>query len=145
MHIDCTADGLERRPAVPVFKDDQITLQNIRNCQPTFSTALIGHVEAAYSDAAEKNEICTPIPYPDTDLDWLPVTLADATNSARWNSDRALGAWMRASRLDAYTTVQFDGAPSEAQVTVIGRIGKYTPLAIENLPRLIAELPGSSG
>jgi hypothetical protein len=141
LHIDCTADGLARRPAVPVFDGDRITLQNIRRCQPTFSSALIGHVAATYDDEAEKNEICRPIPYPDADTDWLPMMLADAINSARWNADPGLGKWLRASRLDAYTSVQFDGAPREEQVAVLARIGKYTPMAIENLPKLIAQTP----
>jgi hypothetical protein len=140
LHIDCSADGLARRPAVPVFEGDRITIQNIRTCQPTFSSALIGHVEAAYTDEAEKNEICTPIPYPDSDLDWLTITLADAINTARWNSDAALGAWMRASRLDAYTTVMFDGPPSADQMKVLSNIGQFAPAAIANLPRLIADV-----
>lgn len=139
LHIDCTADGLERRPAVPVFGEGRITLQNIRRCQPTFSAALTGHVEAAYEDTAEKNEICAPIPYPDTDLDWMPVMLRDAINNARWGRDPGLGAWMRASRLDAYTTVQFEGGPTPEQAAILGRIGAALPGAIENLPRLMAE------
>jgi hypothetical protein len=139
LHIDCSADGLARRPAVPVFAHGAITLQNVRRCQPTFSMAFVGHVEAAYGDVAEKNELCRPIPYPDTDLDWLPMMLTDALNQARWTSDPKLAAWMRESRLDAYTAFQFEGGPTEEQVAILRRIGKYRPLAIENLPRLIAE------
>ena len=30
LHIDCTADGLARRPAVPVFEGDRITLEPVR-------------------------------------------------------------------------------------------------------------------
>lgn len=42
VHIDCTADGLERRPQVqPVFTDGRITLQSVRTCQQVFSAALI--------------------------------------------------------------------------------------------------------
>ena len=29
LHIDCSADGAEQRPAVPVFKSEQITLQSV--------------------------------------------------------------------------------------------------------------------
>jgi hypothetical protein len=142
LHVDCSADGLGQRPTVPVFADGSITLQTIRRCQPTFSGALIGHVEASYTGRDEKNDICRPIPHPDTDLDWLPMMLTDAINSARWNADPALGAWLRTSRLDAYTSFEFEGPPNEAQVAILGRIGKYTPPAIENLPRLIAEAQG---
>jgi hypothetical protein len=141
LHIDCTADGLGGGDVVPVFNGDRITVQNVRRCQPTFSAAFVGHVEAAYTDDAEKNELCTPIPFPDTDLDWIPMALADAKNSARWNADHALGAWLRASRLDAYSSVQFKGGPTPEQIAVLGNIGKYVPMAIENLPKLIAQLP----
>lgn len=139
LHIDCTADGLAKRPAVPVFGDGRITLQSVRRCQPTFSAALIGHVEAAYDHMGQKNEICAPIPYPDSDLDWMPTMLADARNSARWSSDAELGAWLRASRLDAYTSFEFDGAPTGQQIATLGRLGKHAPLAIENLARLMAQ------
>ena len=139
LHIDCTADGLAKRPAVPVFGDARITLQNVRRCQPTFSSALIGHVEATYDNIDEKNEICAPIPYPDSDLDWMPTMLADAVNSARWASDASLQAWLRASRLDAYTSFEFDGPPTEQQIATLTRIGKYAPLATQNLPRLMSQ------
>jgi hypothetical protein len=138
LHIDCTADGLMRRPVAPVFQGDRITLQNVRTCQPTFSAAFVGHVEAAYDDEAEKNELCTPVPYPDSDLEWLPVTLANAINTARWNSDPALGAWLRGCRLDAYSQVLPGGDPSADQLDIIRRIGEYTPAAITNLQRLLA-------
>ncbi|MFT6391798.1 MAG: hypothetical protein ACJA14_001311, partial [Ilumatobacter sp.] len=49
-HVDCTADGLERRPAVPVFNGDHLTLQTVRHCQQVFSAAFIAHVEAAYDN-----------------------------------------------------------------------------------------------
>lgn len=140
LHIDCTADGLARRPVVPVFDGDRITLQNVRTCQPTFSAALIGHVEAAYDDAAAKNAICTPVPYPDTDLDWLPMTLVNAINTARWSADAALAAWMRASRLDVYTKVGPDGPPTEQQIAILQKLGAHREGAIANLTRLIEEI-----
>ncbi len=56
---------------MPVFDGNRITLQWVRLCQPTFSAALIGHVEATYNDEAEKNQLCAPIPLPTVPLDWL--------------------------------------------------------------------------
>ena len=64
IHIDCTADGLEQRPVVPVFDGNAITLQAVRTCQQVFSAAFIAHVEAAYSDETTKNELATVIPTP---------------------------------------------------------------------------------
>ena len=41
LYIDCSADGLERRPALPVFDGHRMTLQSVRTCQQVFSAALI--------------------------------------------------------------------------------------------------------
>ncbi|MCL4111917.1 UNVERIFIED_CONTAM: hypothetical protein GTU68_043027 [Idotea baltica] len=106
VHVDCTADGLERRPVVPVFDGNRITLQAVRTCQQVFSAAFIGHVEAAYDDPAVKNELATVVPHPNTDIDWLRVTLANGMNSARWRSDEDLSAWLRGARLDAFSELR---------------------------------------
>jgi hypothetical protein len=100
LYIDCTADGAEKRPATPIFGTGGITLQSVRGCQQVFSAALIAHVEAAYPDDATKNQLCAPLPHPDTDLDWLRVTLADYGNQLRWLDDPDLTAWLSAARLD---------------------------------------------
>jgi hypothetical protein len=83
LHIDCSADGLEKLPALSVFDDQRIMLQSARTCQQVFSAAFIAHVEAAYSDDAVKNDLCVPIPHPDSDLDWLRTTIANNRNLLR--------------------------------------------------------------
>jgi hypothetical protein len=100
LYIDCTADGAEKRPATPIFGSGHITLQSVRGCQQVFSAALIAHVDAAYPDDTVKNQLCVPLPHPDTDLDWLRITLADYGNQLRWLNDPDLTAWLSAARLD---------------------------------------------
>ncbi|OBH12818.1 hypothetical protein, partial [Mycobacterium sp. E1747] len=102
LYIDCTADGAEKRPATPIFGPAQITLQAVRGCQQIFSAALTAHVEAAYHDDAVKNELCVPLPHPDTDTDWLRVARADYANQLRWLDDPDLTEWMSAARLDLF-------------------------------------------
>jgi hypothetical protein len=138
LHIDCTADGIGSRPAVPVFDRDRILVQMVRTCQPTFSAAFIGHVEAAYDDEAEKNELCTAIPTPDTDIDWLGTTRINAINTRRWNSDPTLGAWLRESRLDAYSQAGRGVTPNAEQLSMVQKIGEHSEAAITNLERLLA-------
>lgn len=138
LHIDCTADGLAKRPAVPVFAEGRITIQNIRLCQPTFSAALIGHIEASLDDVKRKNELAAPIPYPDTDLDWLPVFHANAQTGARWASEPAIAAWLRDCRLDAFTAGRLDGPPTPEQLATMQKLGQHAPGAVENLGRLMA-------
>jgi hypothetical protein len=136
LHIDCTADGIGSRPAVPVFDGDRITLQMVRTCQPAFSAAFVGHVEATYDHEREKNELCGAIPTPDSDLDWITSTLTNAKHTARCNSDASLSAWMRSSRLDAYSQAGRGVTPNAEQIAMVQKIGEYAPLAIENLGRL---------
>lgn len=138
LHIDCTAKGLARRPAVPVFDGDHITPQNLRRLQPTFSVALIGHVEASYGSDAEKNELCTPNPFPDSDVDWLRTMLTTLKNMARWNADEDLTAWIGSSRLDVF---RHTGAadPTPAQRELIDKIRELAPVATSNLQRLLGD------
>ncbi|WP_445161956.1 NAD(P)-binding protein [Mycobacterium sp. Dal123C01] len=102
LYIDCTADGAEKRPATPIFDTDRITLQSVRGCQQIFSAALIAHVEAAYPDDIAKNQLCAPLPHPDTDLDWVRIALADYGSQLRWLDDPDLTAWLSAVRLDLF-------------------------------------------
>jgi len=102
LHIDCSADGLERRPALSVFDGPQITLQSVRTCQQVFSSAFIAHVEGTYSDDAVKNDLCVPIPHPDSDLDFLRTTVANSRNQGRWAEEPGLLAWLENARLDFF-------------------------------------------
>nr|WP_070961625.1 hypothetical protein [Hyphomonas sp. Mor2] len=100
LFIDCTADGLEKRPSLPVFDGDLITLQSVRPCQQVFSASLIAHCEAAYSDQAEQNEICRPVSHPDTHIDWLRVSLETCRCESLWASKPELRKWLLNSRLN---------------------------------------------
>jgi hypothetical protein len=100
LYIDCTADGLQRRSAKAVFDADRITLQSVRGCQQVFSAALIAHVEAAYDGDTVKNDLCVPVPHPDSDLDWLRVTDGDLRNQGRWLEDDDLMDWLSSARLN---------------------------------------------
>ncbi|MCX5738638.1 MAG: NAD(P)-binding protein, partial [Proteobacteria bacterium] len=102
LYVDCSADALEKRPVAPVFDGARITLQTVRACQQVFSAAFIGHVEAAYRDEAQKNALCAVVPHPNTDIDYLRVTLANALNDLRWSQDAALCAWIARARLNLF-------------------------------------------
>lgn len=67
-----------------------------------FSAAFIAHVEASYSDDAVKNDLCMPVPHPDTDLDWLRVLIDTNRNHLRWAEEPGLQAWLDDARLDGY-------------------------------------------
>ena len=123
LYVDCTADGAEKRPATPIFDAGRITLQSVRGCQQVFSAALAAHVEASYPDDSVKNELCVPLPHPDTDLDWLRITLAYYRNQLRWLDDLDLTAWLSAARLDLFGNIMGHLlAPASAKPRVRDRI-----------------------
>merc|ERR1712079_480845 len=66
VHIDCAADGLNTKPACPVFAGKNITLQTVFPCQQVFSAAFIAHVELKQMYENQKNELCDVIPNPQT-------------------------------------------------------------------------------
>jgi hypothetical protein len=141
LHIDCTADGLERRPVVPVFDDDTITLQSVRTCQQVFSAAFIAHVEAAYDDEAVKNELCVPVPHPDTDVDFLRTSLANSQNSLRWARDEELQQWLLNARLDGFSQPgMLDAMPEDSRQAMAEMRDQATQASIENLKKLLSEM-----
>lgn len=141
LFVDCTADGLATRPAQPVFAEDTITLQAVRTCQQVFSAAFIAHMEVSESDEALKNLLCTPIPHPDTDMDYLRITLADLVNGALWSEDASLQAWLKTARLDGFSSPAFSSP--EIDAAFIASLQQYGPVAAEKLIRYLAD--ASSG
>ena len=141
LHIDCSADGLERRAPEAVFANNKITLQSVRTCQQVFSAAFIGHVEASYTDNALKNELCTPVPHPDTDVDFLRTSVANSLNAARWSQDSELTEWLANARLDGFS--QPGPSPEEMDDESKARLealADTSKRAVENAQRILAAL-----
>lgn len=136
LHIDCSADGLERRPEAAVFSDDVITLQSVRTCQQVFSAAFIAHVEASYQGNDIKNELCKPVPHPDSDTDYMRTTLANMINGVRWGQDEALQHWLKNARLDGFTLPD-DGAPDPQTAQ---KMAQYGTVTAQKLLQYLAEL-----
>ena len=105
-YIDCSADGLAKRPPQAIFQNQRITLQTVRFCQQVFSAAFIAHAEVTYKDDAEKNAVCNVVPHPDTDQDFIRVTLANTLNSILWNQDEELMQWLVDARLDGFSVIR---------------------------------------
>ena len=139
LYIDCSASGITRTPSRPVFEGDRITLQIVRLCQPTFSAALIAHVEAAYKDETEKNCICTPVPPPDTPADWVRLMPIELANRACWAANEEIRAWQARSRLDVFVKqiAALKGTETEV-IEQLGRYGQFAPRAAANASLLSA-------
>jgi hypothetical protein len=136
LHIDCSAAGIPTLPSKAVFEGDRITLQWIRTCQPTFSAALIGVVEARFDDDDLKNRICTPIVPPTVPRDWLRMFRVELANRDCWNHHPEIGDWMATARLDSFTGRARDRLGVDAEAAA--HIGRY----LSNIAPAVAKLDG---
>jgi hypothetical protein len=145
LYVDCTARAIEYAAkgdaAQSVFEDALVRLHMIRIYQPTFSAALIGHIEATMADDATKRQLCQPTRMTDTVEDYLQVTTVNMRNQAAWNALPELRNWIRTCRLDWYgetiAQVAKDDVPRRE---VLARMAAATRPALENLQRLTAGL-----
>lgn len=137
LFIDCTASGITRRPPVPVFRPDRITLQTVRGPAPTFSAALTAWVEAHIEDESRKNALCPPLTFPDQPRDYPQAELANLRIQAVWATEPDLRRWIRDSRLDGFGKVVDGVQPGETEkLAVLGRLRAAMRPAMENLERL---------
>jgi hypothetical protein len=137
VHVDCSAAGLRTKAARPVFNGGLITLQQIRACQPVFSAALTGYVEATRDDAAQQNLICPANEYPDAAADWIPLTCTAQRAEIIWVTDPDVSAWMQRSRLNATCGIGDHQADPQMK-SALARVFTYIEPAISKLERLIA-------
>jgi NAD(P)-binding Rossmann-like domain len=137
--IDCTASAVEPRPTQPIFQDDKIVLQIVRLPQPSFSAALIAYVEAHYDSDAERNQLCTPVPFPDKPAAYAKSMMVSMMNQFFWGQDKELRKWIRESRLDGFGKMMAQADPENAeQQAILGRLKAGAQKAMGNLPRLAA-------
>ncbi|KAK4636014.1 hypothetical protein CLAFUW4_00319 [Fulvia fulva] len=142
LYIDCTADALAKLEPLPVFRGNQITLQSVRYCQQVFSAAFIAHVEATYSDDAQKNALSRVVPHPDEAIDYLIVTLQSHRNGLVWASHPKTAAWLSQARLDWFGTLLPPPPedPAEAKAYYMAVAAQVQGI-IDKLGALIDQLP----
>ncbi len=140
VYVDCSASAVALRPIIPVFEGNKITPQFIRTVQPTFSAAMIAHLEINYPSEIEKNDICGVVALPDKPVDWLKMLASNTRNQKRWGKDPALRAWILKSRLDGFTALPANVDPSDAQkMAILQRYGMAVMPAVANMQALLAE------
>ena len=138
LYIDCSAQGIPRRPAKPIFDGDRITPQWVRTCQPTFSAAFVGHVEAAYDDDDIKNELCQPIEPPEVPLDYLRMFQRELATRTCWDRYPEVRTWLENCRLDPFSSVAKTRVGADAEATEhLGRYLKNYGTAVEKLDALL--------
>jgi hypothetical protein len=140
VHVHCSAAGLPRGPAEPIFQGDRIVPQYVRRCSPSFSAALVAHVELTVESDDEKNALCEPMPPPREPLDWLRMHLASARNQQRWARRPELQEWLARSRLEAYSglTAQAGRDPESTWRAPLARLREASGPGLQRLAELLA-------
>jgi NAD(P)-binding Rossmann-like domain len=137
--IDCTASAVEPRPTQPIFQENKIVLQILRLPQPSFSAALIAYVEANYASDAQRNQLCTPVPFPDKPAAYAKSMMVSMMNQFFWGQDKDLRQWIRNSRLDGFGKMMAESDPDNPmQQEILNRLKAGAKGAMGNLPRLAA-------
>jgi hypothetical protein len=117
----------------------------IRPYQPTFSAAMIAHLEATVEDETLKRAATGVTPMIDTVDDWIERRLQGVLNQTAWNEIEGLSAWINGCRLDAVGRAVSALDPSDAaKMEIMGRLQAATPAAVENMRRLVGVAPAAA-
>jgi hypothetical protein len=141
LYIDCTAAALAHNVGrrEPVFAPGQINLQMIRVFQPTFSAALIGHIEATMADPASKQRYAQVTPMTDCVADWVRAQVTTLTNQNAWMGNTEMRGWIHGCRLDLlYAALTRVRAAEPEKQAAVQRLRAAAGPALENLTRLAA-------
>lgn len=136
LHIHCAAKGLARPALRPIFEPGRITVQPFMWGFACYQFAMLGVAEALLSNDEEKNRLFPPIKYWDSNADYLSAYLAIMTHGRACAAHPALGAWAKASRLNALGAIgRHKDDPSVAETRE--QIKRYGVEAAANLVKLI--------
>ncbi|MEM9726109.1 MAG: NAD(P)/FAD-dependent oxidoreductase [Pseudomonadota bacterium] len=137
--VNCTASALTKKPPVPIFAENRITMQFLRFPAPAFSAAMIAEIETVAPEE-EKNSYALPTGVTDVSADFLRTTLHQQLNQMAWNRNPQLRAFYRSTRLDALGRLVRSGDREDpALKPLFERIQEATPRAAENIPKLLAQ------
>ena len=138
LHVHCAASGLSDNPPLPIYTDDEITLQLVTRLGLTLSGALQGYLESTGRTTQEKNALCPPTSMPHTPFDYLRVILAGITTELGWQEAPDLASWLEACRLNLLR-----GLGDHDDLTNVrdlqGRLFAALPAALEQLDRFAAD------
>lgn len=138
VHVDCSASGFSSNPELPIYAADRITLQGLVGGFTTFSSALIGFVEASREDDAEKNRLLAPVSPLNAPADWIGayrgLLRVSALQGGAGGTD--LADWLEHARLNL--TMGLGQVMQDAAVAAhLGRIGNNTTRAMTNAQHLL--------
>jgi hypothetical protein len=132
--VHCAADGLKRRPLVPIWRPDVITLQPVRAGFPCFGAALAGVVEATRDDDDEKNRVCPSSSLGGSLTDWARMNVLGFRAGAAFGAEPDLKAWSDRVALNPARVPPDAGSPELD--TVLERLAAAVPPGVARLAEL---------
>jgi hypothetical protein len=140
LHINCTSDGIPRRPLEPVFQPGTIVMQMVNHCSPCSSAAFIAYIEATRSSDEDRNALIQPQPMAERPEDWLRLRLGDARNGAAWKDHPDIGAWFEAARIDGYALMfaEIEREPTAETTAAVARLRAARTAALPRMAELVA-------
>ena len=135
IHVDCTAYGLRATPPRPIFEEGRITPQSLMGGFTTFNAAMVGFVEAARDDDADKNRLCPPTAYPSKSTDWISVFAGGFRVITQMLQEPDLAAWLGTCRLNT-TRGMNDHMDDSRMKAALGRWIEHVEPALVNAERL---------
>ena len=139
LHIDCSASALKDVKIKPIFEDGLITPQTVRSYQPVFSAAFIAHIESNYPEEV-KNKLCNVVPLPNTNVDWMRLTVAFMMNQHIWSQDENLRQWLLENRLDGFSQLVRNVKEDDFEkLSILKRLKDNAPIAMAKLQQFLAQ------
>jgi hypothetical protein len=135
LHVHCAASALAAPPVRPIFEPDRIRMQGIGWGFICYQYATLGVVEATAQSDEEKNQLCRPIRYWNTPIDYAKAFLATLTGSYVRSQHPALREWMKSTRLNA-TNVAAVHLEHPTTIGARETSKRLAPQVVANLTRL---------
>jgi hypothetical protein len=122
-----------------VFQGSLIVPQLIRAPLVSLSAAVTAWLEVhGGASDAEKNAMCTPVPFPKDLLGYAQANLVAMMNSMAWGQNKPLREWMRTNRLDAFSRLVAGADPSDAaKMAILGELRANGMAAAGNIQRML--------
>jgi hypothetical protein len=135
LHIHCAAAALPRRPLRPIFEPGLLTMQPFVWSFACYAFGTVGVLEAVVERDEDKNALCTPMAYWDSNADLLSWVLTSLDGERRRRGHPVLAEWMATTRLNPFNEVSSDHN-DPVVIEARERIRKLAPQAVANLQRL---------
>lgn len=141
LFVDCSACAVGNSEETTIFAGDTIRLQTVRTVQPVFSAAFIAHIELTRETEEEKNRLCTVVPLPNHDTDWIRMQAAFMMNQYNWSQEKDLRKWLLDNRLDGYSQLVSGIEEHETdKLAIMKRMRDYAVPSVMKLQQYVAEV-----